>query len=85
MALFLLAVAVYLLLSFDDLYLGLTESSTKGVLKDFLAKYGRVLKETNKRLGKTLKESAVSIVEDYELTLSPDQFIQEITPMYLVK
>ncbi|OWM78706.1 hypothetical protein CDL15_Pgr002877 [Punica granatum] len=62
-----------------------TENGSKGVLKEFLAKHGRVLNEGNKRLGKTLKESAISIVEDYDLPLTPDQFIQEITPMYREK
>ncbi|KAK4784891.1 hypothetical protein SAY86_019259 [Trapa natans] len=62
-----------------------SESGSKGVVKDFLAKYGRVMKEDNKRLGKTLKESAISIIQDYDLPLSPDQFIQEITPLFREK
>ncbi|XP_023530665.1 bifunctional riboflavin kinase/FMN phosphatase-like [Cucurbita pepo subsp. pepo] len=65
-----------------------TERATKDVLKDFLAKYGKDLdkkREEEKRLGMTQKESAAAIVRDYGLPLTPDQFIQEITPMYREK
>ncbi|XP_038888633.1 bifunctional riboflavin kinase/FMN phosphatase-like [Benincasa hispida] len=65
-----------------------TERATKDVLKDFLAKYGKVWdkkREEEKRLGMTQKESAAAIVRDYGLPLTPDQFIQEITPMYREK
>lgn len=58
------------------------------MLKDFLAKYGKDLdkkREEEKRLGMTQKESAAAIVRDYGLPLTPDQFIQEITPMYREK
>ncbi|XP_077228209.1 bifunctional riboflavin kinase/FMN phosphatase-like [Tasmannia lanceolata] len=61
-----------------------TEKATKDVLKDFLAKYGKVLdkeKEDN-RLGKMHKESAASIVKDYELPLTADEFSKEIIPYY---
>ncbi|EXB78110.1 14-3-3-like protein D [Morus notabilis] len=65
-----------------------TERATRGVLKEFLAKYGKVLdkeKEKNKTLGKTLKESSADIVKDYDLPLTPDQYIKEIIPMYQEK
>ncbi|XP_022147813.1 bifunctional riboflavin kinase/FMN phosphatase-like isoform X2 [Momordica charantia] len=65
-----------------------TERATKDVVNDFLAKYGKVLdkkREEEKRLGRTQKESAAAIVRDYGLPLTPDQFIQEITPMYREK
>ncbi|RZB83431.1 Bifunctional riboflavin kinase/FMN phosphatase [Glycine soja] len=39
-------------------------------------------KEEKKRLGMTQKDSAAIIVNDYELPLTPDQFIKEITPLY---
>ena len=61
------------------------ERATRGVLKDFLEKYGKVLnmeREEKKRLGMTLKDSAAAIVEDYDLPLTPDQYINEIIPMY---
>ncbi|KHN36694.1 Putative pseudouridine-5'-monophosphatase [Glycine soja] len=51
----------------------------------FLARYGKELdreKEEKKRLGMTQKDSAAIIVNDYELPLTPDQFIKEITPLY---
>ena len=62
-----------------------TERATRVVLNEFLAKYGKEVdkeKEERKRLGMTQKESAAVIVKDYELPLTPDQFIKEITPFY---
>ncbi|TKY48931.1 Bifunctional riboflavin kinase/FMN phosphatase [Spatholobus suberectus] len=62
-----------------------TERATRGVLNEFLARYGKELdreKEEKKRLGMTQKESAATIVMEYELPLTPDQFIKEITPLY---
>lgn len=63
----------------------LLERATRGVMNEFLAKYGKELdkeKQENKRLGMTQKESAVLMVNDYQLPLTPDQFIKEITPLY---
>ncbi|KAI4378343.1 hypothetical protein MLD38_015834 [Melastoma candidum] len=62
-----------------------TERGAKGVLREFLAKYGKVLDEDNKRLGKTLKESAVAFVNDYQLPMTPDEYVAEIVPMYRQK
>lgn len=65
-----------------------TERATKGVFQEFLARYGKVLdkeREEKKSLGMTLKDSATSVVKDYGLPLTPDQFIQEIIPMYQEK
>ncbi|XP_042500865.1 bifunctional riboflavin kinase/FMN phosphatase-like [Macadamia integrifolia] len=62
-----------------------TEKTTKYIVKDFLAKYGKILdsdKEDN-RLGQTHKESAAAIVKDYDLPLTPDQFSKEIMPLYV--
>ncbi|KAF5731396.1 hypothetical protein HS088_TW18G00073 [Tripterygium wilfordii] len=62
-----------------------TESATRGILQEFLAKYGIQVdkeREANKRIGMTLKDSAASIVKDYDLQLTPDQFINEIMPIY---
>lgn len=42
-------------------------------------------KEDKKRMGMTQKESAAGIVKDYDLPLTPDQYIKEITPMYRQK
>ncbi|KAK7401921.1 hypothetical protein VNO78_13790 [Psophocarpus tetragonolobus] len=62
-----------------------TERATRGVLNEFLARYGKELdreKEEKRRLGMTQKESTAIIVKDYQLPLTPDQFIKEITPLY---
>lgn len=62
-----------------------TERATRGVLNEFLARYGKELdmeKEEKKRLGMTQKESAAILVKDYELPFTADQFIKEITPLY---
>ncbi|OVA04046.1 HAD hydrolase [Macleaya cordata] len=61
-----------------------TEKATKGILKDFLKKYGKVLdseKEDN-RLGMMHKESTTSIVKDYDLPLTPEEFSKEIMPLF---
>ncbi|XP_048230224.1 bifunctional riboflavin kinase/FMN phosphatase isoform X2 [Ricinus communis] len=65
--------------------LDLDENATKYVLKEFLAKYGKDLdkeRESKKRFGMTLQVSAALIVKDYDLPLTPNQFIEEIMPMY---
>ncbi|KAL1329405.1 hypothetical protein HN51_046526 [Arachis hypogaea] len=62
-----------------------TERATRGVLNGFLAKYGKELdkeKEEKKRVGMTQQESVDVILKDYELPLTPEQFIKEITPLY---
>ncbi|MED6144293.1 hypothetical protein PIB30_014376 [Stylosanthes scabra] len=62
-----------------------TESATRGVLNGFLAKYGKELdkeKEEKKRVGMTQQESVAVILKDYQLPLTPEQFITEITPLY---
>ncbi|KAK6134315.1 hypothetical protein DH2020_031938 [Rehmannia glutinosa] len=61
-----------------------TEQVTKNILKEFLAKYGKVQddEKEKKRLGMTFNESAIAIVRDYDLPLTPEQFRQEIVPMY---
>ncbi|KAK4438820.1 Bifunctional riboflavin kinase/FMN phosphatase [Sesamum alatum] len=61
-----------------------TEQVTKNILKEFLAKYGKVQDsdKERKRLGMTFKESSIAIVNDYDLPLTTEQFAQEIVPMY---
>lgn len=57
-------------------------------MKEFLAKYGKEVdgeRENNKRLGMTQKDSAASICKDYDLPLTPEQYIKEIIPMYREK
>ncbi|XP_073024964.1 bifunctional riboflavin kinase/FMN phosphatase-like isoform X1 [Primulina eburnea] len=64
-----------------------TEQLTKDILKNFLAKYGKIQdnEKEKKRLGMTQKESAIAIVNDYDLPLTPEQFTREILPMYYGK
>ncbi|GAB2285424.1 hypothetical protein Dimus_019875 [Dionaea muscipula] len=75
-------------LNSDFLFLGWSaEIATRGILKEFLGRYDKVLRTDNEhgRLGRTQKESAIVIVRDYDLPLTPDQFIEEITPLYRSK
>ncbi|GFP80039.1 bifunctional riboflavin kinase/fmn phosphatase [Phtheirospermum japonicum] len=61
-----------------------TEQVTRDILKNFLVKYGKVpdAEKDRKRLGMSNKEAAIGVVTDYELPLTPEQFIEEIMPMY---
>ncbi|XP_024991144.1 bifunctional riboflavin kinase/FMN phosphatase-like [Cynara cardunculus var. scolymus] len=61
-----------------------TEQLTKDLLKEFLAKYGKVvdMDKENKRLGTVHHESAIGIVKDYDLPITPQQYTQSIMPMY---
>ncbi|KZV21751.1 hypothetical protein F511_02909 [Dorcoceras hygrometricum] len=63
------------------------EQVTKDILKNFLVKYGKIQdnEKEKKRLGMTQKESAIAIVNDYDLPMTPEQFTQEILPMYYGK
>ncbi|XP_058219522.1 bifunctional riboflavin kinase/FMN phosphatase-like [Rhododendron vialii] len=64
-----------------------TEQATKGILGEFLARYGKVLdrEKEDKRLGMMHNESAISIVKDYDLPITPDCYTQEIMPLYQEK
>ncbi|KAK2972151.1 hypothetical protein RJ640_018219 [Escallonia rubra] len=61
-----------------------TEQATKDILKEFLERHGKVIdvERENKRFGMTHKETAIAIVKDYDLPLTPDQFSQSIMPLY---
>ncbi|KAF5205326.1 bifunctional riboflavin kinase/FMN phosphatase-like, partial [Thalictrum thalictroides] len=61
-----------------------TEKATKHILKEFLERYGKVVDrdEEDKRLGMMHMEAVTSIVKDYDLPLTPDQFSKEIMPLY---
>ncbi|WOL17049.1 bifunctional riboflavin kinase/FMN phosphatase-like [Canna indica] len=61
-----------------------TERATEGILKEFLARYGKVLDaaKEEKRLGKMHKESAAAIVEDYGLPMSAEEYSEAIMPLY---
>ncbi|GMP67471.1 hypothetical protein CsSME_00027447 [Camellia sinensis var. sinensis] len=64
-----------------------TEQTTKGVLGELLARYGKVLdrEKEDQRLGMTFKESSVAVIKDYDLPITTDRFSEEITPMYQEK
>ena len=53
------------------------------VLKGYLVKYGKRWdgRGAHSIVGKTPREAAAVIVEDYGLPLSIDEFVSEITPM----
>lgn len=60
------------------------EQLTKDVLKDLLARYGKVVDKAKEaaRLGMTHNESRLAVIKDYDLPISPEQFTQEIMPMF---
>lgn len=64
-----------------------TEQLTKEVLKDLLARYGKVVDEEKVRMimGMSIEHSRHAIIKDYDLPITPEQFIQEIRPMYQKK
>ncbi|KAK9153009.1 hypothetical protein Sjap_000489 [Stephania japonica] len=61
-----------------------TEVLTKDIVKVFLAKYGKVVdwEKEDCRLGMMYNESVTSIIKDYELPLTPDEYSKQITPLY---
>ncbi|KAL7589707.1 hypothetical protein Lser_V15G40612 [Lactuca serriola] len=61
-----------------------TEQVTKDLLKEFLARYGKVvdMEKENKRMGMVHHESAIAVVKDYDLPITPQQYTQNIMPMY---
>lgn len=72
----------------DSVFLCLwAEVLTKDVLKDLLVRYGKEVdyKKEGMRLGVTHKESRLGIIKDYDLPITPEQFTEEIMPMYREK
>ncbi|KAM0049950.1 putative riboflavin kinase [Helianthus debilis subsp. tardiflorus] len=61
-----------------------TEQVTKDLLKEFLVGYGKVvdMEKENKRMGMIHHESAIAVVKDYDLPITPQQYSQSIMPMY---
>ena len=53
-------------------------------MKELLEKYGKVIDRENedKKLGMPQLEGAIAVIKDYDLPLSPQQFIDEISPIY---
>ncbi|KAG9129961.1 hypothetical protein Leryth_007077 [Lithospermum erythrorhizon] len=64
-----------------------TEQATRGILKEFLARYSMVPDEEkdNKRLGMAQMAAAIALIQDYDIPLTPEQYIQEIMPLYREK
>lgn len=62
----------------------LAEKLTKRVLKEFLVQYGKDMdiEREEKRTGKSWRESAPSIVADYDLPLTATDFSNEIMPLF---
>ncbi|PSS10292.1 Riboflavin kinase [Actinidia chinensis var. chinensis] len=60
-----------------------TDGIVSEVLKGYLVKYGKQWdgRGAHSIVGKTPREAAAVIVEDYGLPLSIDEFVSEITPM----
>ncbi|KAL9243760.1 hypothetical protein vseg_017610 [Gypsophila vaccaria] len=55
----------------------------RGVLKEYLASYGKVLITDNKhgRVGKTQKESAAAFVRNYDLPVTVEEYLAQINPL----
>ncbi|XP_076925190.1 bifunctional riboflavin kinase/FMN phosphatase-like [Bidens hawaiensis] len=61
-----------------------TEQVTKDLLKEFLVRYEKEIdtEKENRRMGMIHHESAIAIVKDYHLPITPQQYSQTIMPMY---
>lgn len=61
-----------------------TEQATRGILKEFLARYSLVPDEEkdSKRLGMAQKAAAIALIQDYDIPFTPEEYIQEIMPLY---
>ncbi|KAK4369000.1 hypothetical protein RND71_012792 [Anisodus tanguticus] len=59
------------------------EHLTKRILKEFLSGYGKVpdKEKEKKRLGMTQKDFTLGVVNDYDLPLTPDQFLEAAKQM----
>ncbi|KAL8088243.1 hypothetical protein AgCh_038141 [Apium graveolens] len=61
-----------------------TEVLNKDVLKDYLARFGKILdqKKEDTRSGMSHKEFRLAIIKEYDLLITPERFTEEIRPMY---
>ncbi|KAH6773749.1 riboflavin kinase/FMN hydrolase [Perilla frutescens var. frutescens] len=64
-----------------------TDGIVHDVLKAFLVKYGKQWdgRGTHKTAGKTPYEAAAVIVEDYELPITTDELLSELSPIFAQK
>ncbi|CAI9089221.1 OLC1v1023754C1 [Oldenlandia corymbosa var. corymbosa] len=62
-----------------------SEQFTEGVVKEFLARYGKVydMEKESKRRGMLWKETVLTTIEDYDLPLTFEQYVEGIMPLYL--
>lgn len=60
------------------------EVLNKDVLKDYLEGYGKVVdqKKEDMRSGMSHHEFRLAIIKEYNLLITPEQFTEEIRPMY---
>lgn len=63
------------------------EQLTKDILGEFLVRYGKVVDEEKekKRLGMIQSKAAIGVVSDYDLPVTPQQYIQSVMPMFYDK
>ncbi|XP_022886311.1 bifunctional riboflavin kinase/FMN phosphatase isoform X1 [Olea europaea var. sylvestris] len=61
-----------------------TDGIVSDVLKSYLVKYGKQWdgRRAHRIVGKTPYEASAAVVEDYELPISTDEYISEITPRF---
>lgn len=54
------------------------------MLKGFLGRYGKVMdvEKESRRVGMMWKEAVLATIEDYDLPITLEQYVQEITPLY---
>lgn len=57
------------------------------VLKTYLVKYGKQWdgRRAHRIVGKTPYEAAAAIVEDYELPITTDELLSEVSPIFSEK
>ncbi|KAL5989639.1 hypothetical protein ACLOJK_010532 [Asimina triloba] len=70
---------------FLNFYSPIAVKASRNVLKDLLlCKYGKEVDaaKEGKRLGQTHNERAAAVVKDYDLPLTPEEFLREIMPYY---
>lgn len=62
----------------------MSDGIVSDVLKSYLVKYGKQWdgRRAHRIVGKTPYEASAAVVEDYELPISTDEYISEITPRF---
>lgn len=62
----------------------MSDGIVSDILKVHLVKYGKQWdgRRAHRIVGKTPYEAAAAIVEDYELPITTDQFLSELSPIF---